>query len=136
MNMHVQYVGSLRTEARHQKSGVQIFTDAPPDNQGKGESFSPTDLMSTSLAACQMTIMGILAKREGIMLDGLKADVVKIMSADLPRRVVEIQVNYTTTESLKALPQEQKAKLIQAAKTCPVALSIHPDIKQNVTFDF
>jgi putative redox protein len=128
-----EYKGELRTEAVHTKSGKTIITDAPPDNNGKGDAFSPTDLVCAALSSCMMTIMGMLAEREGIDLGGLKSDVVKIMASN-PRRIAEIQVVFSH-ENLRAT-DVQKEKLKRAALTCPVALSLHDSIKQNVTFNF
>ncbi len=134
MHFVVTYQGDLRTEAIHIASSEHIITDAPTDNQGKGEAFSPTDLMSTSLACCQMTIMGILARRENFDIQGIKANVSKIMASE-PRRVAEIHISYTKPADL-IFTEKQKVMLINAAKTCPVAHSLHPDIKQILHFDW
>ncbi|UXX80172.1 OsmC family protein [Reichenbachiella carrageenanivorans] len=127
-----EYLGNLRTEGTHLPSGNKIITDAPVDNMGKGEAFSPTDLMSFSLSACMMTIMGQVADREHIAMEGLTTDITKVMSAQ-PRKVSEIHVNFNWPKL--DLSDKQKTMLINAAKTCPVALSIHPDIKLEVTFN-
>lgn len=129
----VIYQGNLRTEASHTRSGNTLITDAPPDNNGKGEAFSPTDLVSTALSSCMITIMGQLADRENIDLKGLRSEVTKIMSAN-PRKIAEIQVTF----SLPGLVATdiQKEKLKRAALTCPVALSLSETIKQTVTFNF
>lgn len=127
-----EYLGNLRTEGLHIPSGNKIITDAPVDNMGKGEAFSPTDLLSFSLSACMMTIMGQVADREKIAMNGLTTDITKIMSAS-PRKVSEIHVNFNWPKL--ELTDRQKTMLINAAKTCPVALSIHPDIKLEVTFN-
>ena len=111
------YLGSLRTEAVHTKSGNSIITDAPLDNNGKGEAFSPTDLMCAALSSCMMTIMGIVAEREKIDLKGLTSEIVKIMASN-PRKIAEIQITFTH-KNLKAT-DEQKEKLKHAAHTCPV----------------
>ena len=131
--IEVKYIPGLRTEATHLRSGVTIFTDAPPDNNGKGESFSPTDLASSSLASCMMTIMGILAEREGIDLGGLKASVVKIMAAN-PRRIAGINIHLSHPGLMAT--DDQKEKLRRAALTCPVALSLGEGVKQEITFGF
>jgi len=131
--IEVKYIPGLRTEATHLRSGVTIFTDAPPDNNGKGESFSPTDLASSSLASCMMTIMGILAEREGIDLGGLKASVVKIMAAN-PRRIAGINIHLSHPGLIAT--DDQKEKLRRAALTCPVALSLGEGVKQEITFGF
>jgi putative redox protein len=127
------YIGELRTEVTHLKSGNKIITDAPPDNNGKGEAFSPTDLTCASLNSCMMTLMGIVANREGINLSGLKSQIVKIMAAN-PRKIAEIQIVFTH-EDLKATT-DQKEKLKRAALTCPVALSLNDSIQQVVEFRF
>lgn len=127
------YLGDLRTQATHLASGEQIITDAPLDNNGKGEAFSPTDLAATSLGSCAMTIMGIVARRDEIDFAGSEIEVTKIMSAELPRRIARIEVHFTMKSSV-VLSDEIKAKYIRTAHTCPVALSLHPDIEQ--VFDF
>lgn len=128
----VTYQGDLRTQAIHLQSNNQIITDAPTDNHGKGEAFSPTDLLATSLASCMLTIIGIKAADMGIDVTGTKAEVTKIMAAD-PRRVSEIQVAF---EFATALDSRSKKILEAAAYTCPVAKSIHPDIVQQVSFKY
>lgn len=127
-----EYLGQLRTEGTHIKSGQKIITDAPTDNKGKGEAFSPTDLLSFSLSACMMTIMGQVADREDINMDGVTTEITKVMSA-APRKVSEIHINFNWPRI--NITDKQKTMLINAAKTCPVALSIHPDIKLEVSFN-
>jgi uncharacterized OsmC-like protein len=127
------YLGELRTEAVHLKSGNRIITDAPVDNNGKGEAFSPTDLTCASLNSCMMTLMGILAQREGIDLKGLRSEIVKIMGSD-PRKIAEVQITFTH-QTLNAT-DVQKEKLKRAALTCPVALSLESSLKQTVVFNF
>jgi putative redox protein len=129
----VEYMGGLRTEATHLKSTNKITTDAPTDNQGKGEAFSPTDLVSAALSSCMMTIMGQVAEREGVVLKGLKSEVIKVMEAN-PRRIGEIRIDFSHP-SLNAT-DVQKQKLKNAARTCPVALSLSNDVKQIITFNF
>ena len=129
----VDYQGGLRTEGTHTKSGRKVITDAPPDNNGRGEAFSPTDLVCAALSSCMMTIMGMLADREGIDLTGLRSEVVKIMASN-PRKIAEIQVTFFQ-ENLVAT-DVQKEKLKRAALTCPVALSLSDSVKQTVTFNF
>ncbi len=124
----VKYIGNKRTEAIHIRSGTIIETDAPPDNNGKGEKFSPTDLLATSLASCMITIMSILAERENIPLEA-EAEVTKIM-ADNPRRVSEIIVNLKIKQF--DYTDRQKKMVENAAYTCPVAKSLHPDIQQKI----
>ncbi|MBI3510140.1 MAG: OsmC family protein [Bacteroidetes bacterium] len=129
----IEYSGELRTTAVHLRSGKVIITDAPPDNNGKGEAFSPTDLMSTSLGSCMLTIMGIIAARHQIDLRGTKVSISKFMGTD-PRRVTGIKVEMKMPAL--ELNSEQKRLLENAALTCPVAKSLHPDIKQDVTFQW
>ena len=129
----VEYMGDLRTQAVHLKSGQSVTTDAPTDNQGKGEAFSPTDLVSSALSSCMMTIMGQVANREGVNLKGLKTEVVKVMSAN-PRKIEEIKITFTHP-NLQAT-EVQKQKLKNAAVTCPVALSLAESLKQTILFNF
>lgn len=127
------YNGKLRTTATHSKSGLSVVTDAPPDNQGLGEAFSPSDLTATSLGCCMLTIMGISARNHGIDIDGTKVSVKKHM-ADNPRRIIAIDVIIDMSE--KAIEEKYKRILEKAAHTCPVALSLHPEITQNVEFRY
>jgi putative redox protein len=127
------YQGKLRTEVTHLRSGNRIITDAPPDNNGKGEAFSPTDLTCASLNSCMMTLMGMLAEREDINLEGLRSEIVKVMASN-PRKIAEIHISFFH-EKLNATPV-QKEKLKRAALTCPVALSLPESLKQVVTFNF
>lgn len=129
----VKYLGSLRTEMTHLRSGNKVITDAPIDNQGKGEAFSPTDIVSTALCSCMMTIMGQVAQRENILLDGMTGEVEKIMSAS-PRKIAEIKITLRHPD-LK-IDDKQRQKLINAAHTCPVALSLSADVKQTIVFEF
>ena len=131
--MNGEYLGGLRTQDTHQLSGSKIITDAPPDNNGKGEAFSPTDLVCAALASCMMTIMGILAQRENIELTGMKYDITKIMASN-SRKIAEIQISFSHP-SLKA-DDVQKEKLKRAALTCPVTLSLSESLKQTITFNF
>lgn len=129
----ISYLGGLRTSAEHLASGEKITTDAPIDNNGKGEAFSPTDLAATSLGSCAMTIMGIVAEREAIQLEGSTVEVTKIMSTDSPRRIVKIEVHFTL-HTPEPLTEVQQKKLENAAHTCPVAHSLHPAIEQVFQF--
>ncbi|WP_017731283.1 OsmC family protein [Nafulsella turpanensis] len=129
-----KYLGSLRTEATHLKSSNRIITDAPVDNQGKGEAFSPTDLVCAALGSCMMTIMGIVAQREDISLEGLSLSTTKHMAAE-PRRISKIEIHFSW-KNAPALSAAQVQKLKNAARTCPVALSLHPEIEQVINFDF
>ncbi len=128
----VKYLGGLRTESEHLASKKQILTDAPVDNHGKGEAFSPTDLMATSLANCMLTVMGIKAQTEGMpSIDGTTAEVTKIMAAD-PRRVSEIHIKLTFPKNNYS--DKEKKIYENTAHTCPVAKSLHPDLKQVLEF--
>jgi putative redox protein len=133
VSMTAIYQGNLRTEVTHLRSGNRIITDAPPDNNGKGEAFSPTDLTCASLNSCMMTLMGMLAEREGIQLAGLTSEIVKVMASN-PRKIAEIHITFTHP-NLNATPL-QKEKLRRAASTCPVALSLPETVKQVVAFNF
>lgn len=128
-----EYLGQLRTQAVHVRSGNTVTTDAPVDNMGKGEAFSPTDLVCAALSSCMMTIMGQVADREGMDLTGLKSEVVKIMTSN-PRKIGEILITFTHP-NLNAT-DVQKQKLKNAAHTCPVALSLDESLKQTVVFNF
>lgn len=127
------YQGNLRTKMEHLQSGNEVITDAPLDNNGKGEAFSPTDLVAAALGSCMVTIMGILAERDGIDMCGLTWEITKNMQSD-PRKIAEVVVNFYWENPQGSLSFLQKLK--NAAKTCPVALSLHPDIKQTVIFNF
>jgi putative redox protein len=131
MTSQVIYLGDLRTESTHIKSGEKYFTDAPVDNHGKGEAFSPTDLMTTSLANCMITIMGIAANNHEINIDGARADVTKYMGLD-PRRVSQIDI--TITMPNKTYSNKEKKIIEKAGLTCPVSYSLHPDLVQNIEF--
>jgi len=128
-----KYTGGLRTLLTHTRSNSTIVTDAPVDNQGKGEAFSPTDLLSAALCSCMITVMGIYADREGINLTGLTGEVIKSMASN-PRRVSQVDIAISH-ESLEATP-DQKEQLKKIALSCPVALSLSNTLIQNVTFNF
>jgi len=125
------YVGELRTENEHIRSGQKLITDAPVDNQGKGEAFSPTDLVATALSDCIMTIMGIKARDRGLDLAGTTIETTKIMTSE-PRRIGEIIVGITFPK--RNFSGKDKAILEAVTKTCPVALSLHPEVRQTVIF--
>ncbi|MBM3579523.1 MAG: OsmC family protein [Alphaproteobacteria bacterium] len=133
ITIKTKYLGELRTESVHVKSGSQLITDAPLDNEGKGEAFSPTDLLTTSLATCMITVMGIAANQCKLRIDDLKCDVTKIMTTN-PRKIAEviIELNFAPNDFSK----EQRQILQDAAYSCPVALSLHPDLKKTVSFNF
>jgi putative redox protein len=131
MTSTVEYEGDLRTTCVHLRSSNSFETDAPVDNNGKGERFSPTDLMATSLGTCMITVMGIKARSMGFDLNGIKIEVEKIMKA-APRRVGGINLFFHIPDSLKNIDQKSKDILKQTGITCPVQQSIHPDIEVNV----
>jgi putative redox protein len=128
----IKYLGNLRTEATHPLSGEKLITDAPPDNNGKGEAFSPTDLLATAIGSCMLTIMGITGNTSGIDISGSKVSVEKIMASN-PRRIGELKVYI---ELPRKLNSKEKTILERSAKHCPVAKSIHPDIKENISFSY
>jgi uncharacterized OsmC-like protein len=129
----IEYLGNLRTKNTHIRSGDTMITDAPTDNHGKGEAFSPTDLMSTSLANCIFTIMGIKSEEAGFSIKGAKAEMEKIMASD-PRRVAEIKINFDF--SMLELNEQQKSLIESIPAISPVALSLHPDVKQTIKIRF
>lgn len=130
---HISSQGNLRTEIIHSKSGTRIKTDAPTDNHGKGELFSPTDLTASSLAACMITLMGIAANGHSFVLGEVKASIQKIMASN-PRRIDKIQIDFVFPHA--SYDEKQKLILKKAALNCPVAKSLHPDIDQEITFEF
>ena len=134
MTASILYEGSLRTIATHMQSGTVIETDAPTDNQGKGERFSPTDLVATAVGNCMLTIMGIKARDLNISIEGTLVEVTKVMAAE-PRRISEIKVIVHFPASLM-LDNKQQTILDRAAITCPVMESIHPNIKKDVNFNW
>lgn len=128
------YNGELRTTATHVRSGTEINTDAPVDNNGKGERFSPSDLVATALGSCMLTIMGIKARDKGWNIDGTKVSVEKIMGTE-PRRITGVNIVFDFPEG-HGLEEKDRKILENVAHTCPVAESVHPDIKQHVTFNW
>jgi putative redox protein len=130
VRINLAYEGELRCRATHEQSGTTLATDAPVDNQGRGESFSPTDLVATGLASCMMTIMGIAARQLKIDLTGMTASVTKDMTPP-PRRIARLAVNIHVPAKLT---DEQKTRLREAAMTCPVHKSLHPDVAAPVEF--
>ncbi|MEP0266681.1 OsmC family protein [Dokdonia sp.] len=132
MTSKVTYLGDLRTENVHVKSGISYLTDAPVDNQGKGEAFSPTDTVATGLANCMLTIMGIKAGQMDLSIKGTEAVVTKTMSAD-PRRISKIKVEFNFPDALDVKSQKI---LEHTANTCPVHYSLHPDIEKEVIFNW
>jgi putative redox protein len=134
MTSQIIYKGELRTEATHLQSGTAIETDAPTDNQGKGERFSPTDLVATALGSCMITTMGIKARGMNIDLTNTRLDVTKVMVAD-PRRIGKIIVHVFFPEGL-AIDQKQKDILEHTARTCPVERTLHPDTELEMVFNW
>jgi putative redox protein len=131
MTARVTYLGALRTEATHLQSGTTIVTDAPTDNQGRGEAFSPTDLCATSLAACMMTIMGISARNHDLDIDGTTAEVHKIMAAN-PRRIGAVEIRLVMPD--RTYSERDQQLLEAAARSCPVALSLGEGVEQRIAF--
>lgn len=130
MTSKVTYLGDLRTRCEHLGSGAEFITDAPVDNQGKGEAFSPTDTVATALASCMLTIIGIKARDNELQVEGAYAKVTKIMAPD-PRRITGIQVVIT----FPVCYSEKGRKVLErAAETCPVLYSLHPDIELEIQF--
>ncbi|WP_422107842.1 OsmC family protein [Winogradskyella sp.] len=132
MTSKVTYLGNLRTESVHLKSGNAFITDAPTDNNGKGEAFSPTDTVATGLASCMLTVMGIKARDMEVDMSGTTAEVTKTMASD-PRRISKIKVilNFPFEADHKT-----KTILERTANTCPVHYSLHPDIEKDITFNW
>jgi putative redox protein len=131
VKISIRYEGDLRCAAAHGPSGRSLLTDAPVDNHGRGESFSPTDLVATALGSCMATIMGIAAERHQLDLRGTDIEVTKVMSVDGPRRIARLQ----TTIKVPLPPDHpQRALLENAALTCPVHKSLHPEIEKPVDF--
>jgi len=133
VEISIKYLGDLRCEARHEPSGTVITTDAPVDNEGRGESFSPTDLAATSLGACMLTIMGIAARKQGVDLGDTLVKVLKEMTPKPPRRIAKLTVVFTIP-----LPasHDKRAMLEEAARNCPVHLSLDPGVEQEMRFDW
>ena len=127
------YVGELRTYSKHIKSGQKIITDAPTDNNGKGQAFAPTDLVSSALCSCMPTVMGICAEKGGFKMPNSSAKITKVMSVE-PRKIKEIRIELNFEEN--NLSEAQKNKLKNVGENCPVAKSLHPDINQIINFNF
>lgn len=130
--MRTRYLGELRTEIEHLQSGNKVITDAPLDNQGKGEAFSPTDLFSSALGSCMLTIMGISAQGYGFSIEGTTLEIEKIMAAN-PRRVAEIKIDVHFPKGNNYSDKEKRV-IESAAKTCPISNSLHPDIIKTINF--
>ncbi|WP_344821560.1 OsmC family protein [Rurimicrobium arvi] len=132
MTSTVIYTGELRTQMTHLQSGTVVETDAPVDNNGKGERFSPTDIVATALASCMLTIIGIAARTHGFSIDGTSCDVEKIMAAN-PRRIGAVHIKMRFPED-QSYDEKTRAIIEKAALTCPVIESLHPDCKKEVSF--
>ncbi len=128
------YQTGLRTSAEHLKSGNKILTDAPVDNNGKGETFSPTDLVASALGSCMMTVMGIAGEKKGIDMSGMHLETTKIMTASAPRKIARIEIEFYWENCPLELSDKDWIKNI--GLNCPVALSLHPDLVQQVNFHF
>lgn len=131
--IQIEYQGELHCKAIHGPSGTELNTDAPKDNQGRGESFSPTDLVATALGTCMLTVMGIMARTLKIDISGAKATVEKEMTAAMPRRIERLTVRIHVPHALSA---EEQQKLERAAHTCPVHKSLHPDVQIPIEFNW
>ena len=129
-----KYLGGLRVEATHEASGASIISDAPVDNGGQGRAFSPTDMCANSLAMCALTIMGLFAKNHGLSIDGTTYTVNKIMNATPPRRIAKIEIVFNFPDN--DYSDKDKNSLKQAAKTCPVHLSLHPEVEQEIIYNW
>lgn len=125
------YLGDLRVESTHVASGARLVTDAPVDNNGKGEGFSPTDLCATALASCAMTIIGIYGRNHGVDVTGTTIEISKTMSAN-PRRIGKIEIIFNMPD--REFSEKEKTMIERAAHTCPVHLSLHPETEQVFTF--
>ena len=132
MTSKVTYTGGLRTTCHHVRSGNEFITDAPVDNGGLGEAFSPTDTVATALGSCMLTVMGLKAKGLEVDLQGATVNVTKHMASD-PRRIIKIEVNFELPSSVS---EKNRAILERTANTCPVHYSLHPDIEKVVTFNW
>ncbi|TVQ76158.1 MAG: OsmC family peroxiredoxin [Flavobacteriales bacterium] len=128
----VQYLGSLRTESTHLASGEKVITDAPIDNHGRGEAFSPTDMLANHLATCMITVMGIYAENTGFSMEGTTASVHKVMASN-PRRVAAVEIDLQLPAGI---PEKYRSKLEDIGLNCPVAKSLHPDLVQQVRIKY
>ena len=133
VEIDVVYEGGLHTHCLHGPSQAEVATDAPRDNHGRGESFSPTDLATTALASCMLTVMGIKAQEHDWKIDGMRASCEKHMTADPVRRIGRIVVRFSLASDLS---REATKVLERTARTCPVAMSLNPDIELDVDFDW
>jgi putative redox protein len=133
VTMQLEYQGDLHCKAIHEPSGTELTTDAPKDNQGRGESFSPTDLVATALGSCMLTVMGIMARTLNLDITGATATVGKEMTSSAPRRIARLAVRIHIPH---AISPENQQKLERAAHTCPVHKSLHPDVESPIDFSW
>lgn len=133
VQIDIVYEGELHCRLKHGPSQVEISTDAPKDNMGKGEAFSPTDLVAAALGSCMLTLMGIYAKRHNLPLDGTRAQVTKEMIQSPERRIGKLTVKF---QMARGIPAAQRQAIERAALTCPVHKSLHPDIQIPVEFNY
>ncbi len=133
VTMHFAYEGDLHCRAIHGPSGTELATDAPKDNQGRGESFSPTDLVATALGTCMLTVMGIAARTLSLDVSGATATVAKEMTAAAPRRIACLAVRIHVPQRISV---EDRLKLERAVHTCPVHKSLHPDVAMPIAFSW
>ncbi len=137
VDIYMRYEGGLHCSATHGPSSVLLATDAPRDNEGKGESFSPTDLLATSLGTCMLTTMGIAARKHGWNIDGIELHVKKEMTRQPPRRVERLIARFGVPAAVASgLDAETRSKLEHIARTCPVALSLHQTVAVETSFDW
>ena len=127
------YVGDLRCKVTHGPSNVDLTTDAPTDNEGRGESFSPTDLVVTAVATCMLTTMGIAARKDHVDLDGARVYAEKHMSKDAPRRIARIVIKFDLPPGI---PRKYREALEHTARTCPVVRTLHPDVTLDESFSY
>ncbi|MFL9843776.1 OsmC family protein [Flavobacterium rhizosphaerae] len=132
MTSKITYLGDLRTSSVHIQSGEKVISDAPVDNNGKGEAFSPTDIVANALGSCMLTIMGIKARDMQVAIEGSTAEVTKVMQSS-PRMIAEINIVFT----MKSDADKKSREILErAALTCPVHLSLHPDVKRDIVFNW
>ena len=137
VRIEIRYAGELHCQATHAPSSSELDTDAPVDNQGKGASFSPTDLLATALGTCMATTMGIVARRKGWTIDGITLSVDKHMATQPPRRVERLAAAFHVPPAIAAgLDDQAKRELENTARTCPVALSLSPSVAIDLRFDW
>ncbi len=135
VTIDIRYTGDLHTQATHTPSGSVLVTDAPTDNGGKGEQFSPTDLVATALGSCLLTVMGLVAQRSGLDLTGTRVQVIKEMTASPLRRIGALTVAVAFPPG-RVTSADDRRKLERTANTCPVKQSLHPDVQVHLTFQY